>query len=189
MVLWCTVGPVKWIEYSKEIARNWDEEGRKGTLEKEKREDWQNRKRSLNEYMEKRPGIRTDTPHHTTVETLTSELSLSPPAITLSFLPSALPLHLASSLSLTPFPLFHSFYPPSPISSLFPLCLHHFALLLFLSVFFCNWIVLSLLCVFLNQSLFSIWCCLSLYRWFFWQPHLHPFFPSDLLFHTIKGDL
>lgn len=78
---------------------------------------------SLNEFIEKRPGIGTDTPHHTTVETLTSPLCVSLSAITLSpslssFSPSALTLHLASSLSLTPFPPFYSFSLSSLIISL-----------------------------------------------------------------------
>lgn len=49
---------------------------------------------SLNEFIEKRPGIGTDTPHHTTVETLTSQLSVSLSAITLSLPPSPASLHL-----------------------------------------------------------------------------------------------
>lgn len=75
---------------------------------------------SLNEFIEKRPGIGTDTPHHTTVETLTSPLCVSLSAITLSLppSPSALTLHLASSLSLTPFPPFYSFSLSSLIISL-----------------------------------------------------------------------
>lgn len=112
------------------------------SLKRERGEDWE-KTGSLNECVEKRPGIGTDTPHHTTVETLTSLLSLFSPlpslflSLPLSFPPSALPLHLASSLSLTPFPLFYSLF--SLLSSfLFLLCSHHLTLLLFLSPLFAN---------------------------------------------------
>lgn len=68
-----------------------------------------------------------------------------------SFSPSALTLHLASSLSLTPFPPFYSF---SLLSHhFFLLTLPDLTLVLFLSLLFCRWIVLFLLCVFLNLSL------------------------------------
>lgn len=109
-----------------------------------RREDWQNRKRSLNEYMEKRPGIRTDTPHHTTVETLTSGLSLPPPLPSLFHYFHLLchctwPLHFLSLhfLSFTPFiPRLSSF-------------------LLFLSVFFFVTEWFFLFCVSSSICLFS----------------------------------
>lgn len=94
--LWCTVVPVQWIESARERARNWDKAKKEEAWkEKEEKTGGKGKKRrSLNECVEKRAGIETDTPHHTTVETLTSPLSLFPPCHH-SFSPSLFPsLHL-----------------------------------------------------------------------------------------------
>lgn len=134
---------------------------------------------SLNEFIEKRPGIGTDTPHHTTVETLTSPLCVSLSAITLSLPPSPPSLHLLwrctwplhfLSLHFLPFTPFLS-----PLSSfLFLLTLPDLTLVLFLSLLFCRWIVLFLLCVFLNLSLLS-----TAFASLLLEPFTSPFPPSS----------
>lgn len=89
----------------------------KGEAWKEDREKEKKKKNTGSLNVEKRPGIRTDTPHHTTVKTLTSLPSLFPPAITLSpsYFPSfhllclcTWPLHFLSLHFLSFTPLFPS---------------------------------------------------------------------------------
>lgn len=202
MLLWRTVAPVKLLNWISNGAKHWDRP-KKGRLSREEteREDRAGggggrqekpKTGSLNEFIEKRPGIGTDTPHHTTVETLTSPLSVFLSAITLSLPPSPPSLHLLRrctwplhflSLHFLPFTPFLS-----PLSSfLFLLTLPDLTLVLFLSLLFCRWIVLFLLCVFLNLSLLP-WQRLRLCYWSLLHLRFLPLLPFDFSFNGFKDN-
>lgn len=182
---------VKWI--SKRKGKKLRQRA-KTKRRKERVEDWENEKKTTNwvfKWVCRKAAWHWNkhAPSHNSRDINFSTLSVSPPLLSLfpslfSFSPSALPLHLASSLPLTPFPSFYSFF-TSLLSSLFaqsyppplPLCP------------FCNSIVLSPLCVFGNLFLLSIWQCLYLYCWCLWHPRLLPLLPFDFPFLSIKDYL
>lgn len=185
--------PVKWTESARERARNWDKEWRKARLEK--RTGRKKKKKEKHGVFKCRKAAwhqNRHAPSHNSQDINFSTLSVPPRhhslSLLFSFLPSALPLHLASSLSLTSFPLFYSFIPFSHHFSSFSVC----TILSSSSSspsFLCNWIVLSLLCVFLNLSLFSTWQHLHLCYRSLRQLRLLPLFPSDFSLCAIKGNL
>lgn len=151
---------VNWICERKSKKLRQSEE--RGSLKRERGEDWgKGKEKEVFKWVCGKAGWHWNrhAPSHNGRDINFSTLSVSPLpslflSLPLSFPPSALPLHLASSRSLTPFPLFHSF---SLLRSsfLFLFCLHHPTLLFLPAFFFCYWIVLSLLSVFLNLSLLS----------------------------------
>ena len=161
--LWCTVVPVQWIESARERARNWDKAKKEEAWkEKEEKTGGKGKEKEVFKWVCGKAGWHWNrhAPSHNGRDINFSTLSVSPLpslflSLPLSFPPSALPLHLASSRSLTPFPLFHSF---SLLRSsfLFLFCLHHPTLLFLPALFlFCDWIVLSLFCVSSSICLFS----------------------------------
>lgn len=188
-VMYSDASAVNWIckRKSKKLRQRAKKED--AWKEKEEKTDRKQKKKTgcLNECVEKRPGIGADTPHHTTVETLTSLLSVFPPAITLSLPPSLLPSicsatapgfftfsHSISSLLLL-FPLLSSF--------LFLLCSCHLTLLL--SPLFSQ-LNSSFSSVCLPQS---IWQRLHLHYWRFWHGCLLPLCPCDFFVYGIKDHL
>lgn len=180
------VSEVNWI--CKRKSKTLRQRDKKGEAWKEKERRRKNTG-SLNEYVEKRPGIGTDTPHHTTVETLTSPLSLFPPCHH-SFSPSLFPsfhllchctwpLHFLSLhfLSFTPFSpsliisLHHLLPPPLPLRLSLQLNSSFSSVCLPQSVSFLNLTA--------SPSLLSkLLTALS-----------PPLFPSDFSFYAIKSNL
>lgn len=148
-VLFCDVQSCQWsngIKSARESARNWDKERWKRKLEKRKRRrlgenrvfKWVCRK-AVWHWNRHAPS------HNSRDINFSTPLFSRPPSLfsslPLSFSPSALLLHLASSLSLTPFPPLLLFFFSFPLLSSF--------LFLFTPSYPCNWIVLSLLNLFL----------------------------------------
>lgn len=139
-VMYSRTSAVNWICERKSKKLRQSEE--RGSLKRERGEDWgKGKEKEVFKWVCGKAGWHWNrhAPSHNGRDINFSTLSVSPLpslflSLPLSFPPSALPLHLASSRSLTPFPLFHSF---SLLRSsfLFLFCLHH-PTLLFLPAFF-----------------------------------------------------
>lgn len=167
---------VNWICERKSKKLRQSEE--RGSLKRERGEDWgKGKEKEVFKWVCGKAGWHWNrhAPSHNGRDINFSTLSVSPLpslflSLPLSFPPSALPLHLASSRSLTPFPLFHSF---SLLRSsfLFLFCLHH-PTLLFLPAFFFLRLnsPLSSLCLPQSVSSLRIWQRFHL----FWHPRLLP---------------